>query len=53
LSNFGISEGNLVGMIGQKGECNMGSLVNLDRSDRSKVAKNDTGYWLEDDIGVA
>jgi hypothetical protein len=27
-SNFGLSEGNLVGIIGQKGECSIGLLVN-------------------------
>ena len=39
-SNFGISEGNFIGMAGQEGSWWMGSIINLDNSSRSKVAKN-------------
>ena len=49
-SNLGISEGNLTGMVGQEGSCWIGSLINLDKSGISKVAKNGNcwlgwGYW--------
>jgi hypothetical protein len=42
-SNFGISEGNLAGIPGQKGECSIGSLVNRYKSGRSRVARK--GNW--------
>jgi hypothetical protein len=38
-SNFGMSDGNLVGITGQWGECRIGSFKILDMSGRSKVAK--------------
>jgi len=38
-SNFGMSEGNLVGITGQKGKCSMGSLVNRDKSGRYRVER--------------
>ena len=39
-SNLGMSDGNLVGIGGQAGECLIGSLINLDKSDKFKVARN-------------
>lgn len=45
-SNLGMSDGNLVGMGGQTGECLIRSLINLDKSGRFKVAKNEIfGGW--------
>ena len=37
--NFRISNGNLTGMGGHEGLCWMGSLINLDKSRKSKVAR--------------
>ena len=39
-SNLGMSDGNLVRIGGQAGECLTGSLINLDKSGKFKVAKN-------------
>ena len=39
-SNFDTSKGNLTKIVGKKGSCWMGSLINLDNFVRSKVAKN-------------
>ena len=39
-SNLGMSEGNLVGIGGQMGECLIGSLNNLDKSGKFRVARN-------------
>ena len=36
--NFGMSDGNFTGMGGHEGLCRMGSLINLDKSGKSKVA---------------
>jgi hypothetical protein len=38
-SNLGISDANLSGITCKKGECNMGSFVNLDKYGRSKEAR--------------
>jgi hypothetical protein len=38
-SNFGMSDGILVGIMGQWGEYKMGSFKIIDKSGRSKVAK--------------
>ena len=47
-SNFGILDGNFVGIGGQAGECLIGSFINLDKSGRFKVAKNRIfGGWTE------
>ena len=37
--NFKMSDGNFTGMGGHKGLCRMGSLINLDKSGESKVAR--------------
>jgi hypothetical protein len=41
LSNLGMSEGSLVGIVGHVGLCNIGSLVSLFRSDMLREAKYD------------
>ena len=41
-SNLGMSNGNLVGIGGQAGECLIGSLINLDKSGKFNVARNRT-----------
>jgi hypothetical protein len=38
-SNFGMSEGSLVGIAGHVGSCNIGSLMSLLRSDMLREAK--------------
>ena len=40
-SNLRMSEGNLARMGGQTGECLIGSLINLDKSSKFNVAKNE------------
>jgi hypothetical protein len=42
-SNFGMSEGSLVGIAGHVGSCNMGSFVSLLRSGMLREAKY--GMW--------
>ena len=42
LSNFGVSDSNLDGIMDQWGECRIGSFKILDKSGRSKVAKKGT-----------
>ena len=37
-SNFGMFDGNFTGMGGHEGLCRMGSLINLDKYGKSKVA---------------
>ena len=49
-SNLGISEGNLTGIAGQEGSWWIKSLINMDKSRKSNVAKNGNcwlgcGYW--------
>ena len=49
-SNLGMSDGNLIGIVGKEGSCLMGSLINLDKSGNSKVTKNwscrlGCAYW--------
>jgi hypothetical protein len=44
-SNFGISKGNLAGIVGQKEECSIGSLVNRDKFGRSRVVRKGN-WWL-------
>jgi hypothetical protein len=43
-----MSDGNLAGITGQWGECKIGSFKILDKSGKSKVAKKETVYSLED-----
>ena len=38
-SNFGMSEGNLVGIDGQEGSCLTGSFITLDKIDKFDVSK--------------
>ena len=37
--NFGMSEGNLVGIDGQEGSCLTGSFISLDKSGKFNVAR--------------
>ena len=39
-SKLGMYDGNLTRIVGQKGSCWMGSLINLEKNAKSKVAKN-------------
>jgi hypothetical protein len=42
-SNLGMNEGNLVGIVGHVGSCNIGSFVSLLKSDMLREAKY--GMW--------
>ena len=44
-SKLGISEGSFIGMVGQEGSLWIGSFINIDKSGRSKVARNGS-YWF-------
>ena len=45
-SNFGISNDKFTGMGGHEGLCQIGSLINLDKSGKSKFARKVTVGWV-------